>query len=135
MSSAAVKPSSVSALVERYCTVRAQSARLARPLSPEDACVQSMEDASPAKWHLAHTTWFFETFLLAPRNLNYSPFDPDYRILFNSYYNAVGEQYPRPHRGLLTRPSLSEIHAYREHVDEQMTRLIDRHRSIDARHY
>ena len=125
MSSAAVETSNVSTLVERYCAVRAQSAALARPLSSEDACVQSMEDASPAKWHLAHTTWFFETFLLAPRLPNYSPFDPDYRVLFNSYYNAVGEQYSRPLRGLLTRPCLSEIYVYREHVDEQMTRLIE----------
>jgi ergothioneine biosynthesis protein EgtB len=84
-----------------------------------------MADASPAKWHLAHTTWFFETFVLEQQDRNYTPFDPDYRFLFNSYYNAVGAQYARPHRGLLTRPSLATIHDYRETVNERMSRLID----------
>jgi ergothioneine biosynthesis protein EgtB len=126
MSTVAVSPSnSISMLAERYAAVRAQSTALARPLSPEDACVQSMDDASPAKWHLAHTSWFFETFVLAQSNTNYTPFDPNYRVLFNSYYNAVGAQYSRPHRGLLTRPSLSDIHAYRSHIDTQMSRVIE----------
>ena len=126
MSTVAATPTSnLSCLAERYNAIRAQSAALARPLSSEDACVQSMDDASPSKWHLAHTSWFFETFVLAANNSNYAPFDPNYRVLFNSYYNAVGEQYSRPHRGLLTRPSLAEIYAYRGHVDEHMSRLID----------
>ena len=115
-----------SGLAARYNAIRAQSAALVRPLSSEDACVQSMDDASPAKWHLAHTSWFFETFVLAANKSNYTPFDPIYRVLFNSYYNAVGDQYSRPHRGLLTRPSLAEIYAYRDHVDDQMSRLLDR---------
>lgn len=125
MSTVAAAPSSVNILSERYRAVRAQSAALARPLSPEDACVQSMDDASPAKWHLAHTSWFFETFVIAAHDSNYSPLDPNYRVLFNSYYNAVGAQYSRPHRGLLTRPSLSDIYAYRDHVDLEMSRLIE----------
>ena len=84
-------------LLDRYHDVRLRSEALIRTLSAEDACVQSMPDASPAKWHLAHTTWFFETFVLDASSGTYAVFDPDYRVLFNSYYNAVGEQYPRPH--------------------------------------
>jgi len=124
MSISAAAPTA-STLAERYNAVRAQTDTLAQPLSPEDACVQSMADASPAKWHLAHTTWFFETFILDQQIRNYLPFDPDYRFLFNSYYNALGAQYSRPHRGLLTRPSLATIHDYRKTVDERMSRLID----------
>ena len=84
-----------------------------------------MDDASPSKWHLAHTSWFFETFVLEVHNSNYSPFDPNYRVLFNSYYNSIGEQYSRPHRGLLTRPSLEEIYSYRDHVDYHMSLFFD----------
>jgi ergothioneine biosynthesis protein EgtB len=105
------------ALARAYARVRAQTERLAAPLSAEDACVQSMPDASPAKWHLAHTTWFFETFVLEAASPDHRPYDPAYRVLFNSYYNGVGEQHPRPERGLLTRPSLAEVLAYRAHVD------------------
>jgi ergothioneine biosynthesis protein EgtB len=110
--------------VERYRWVRARTAALARPLSAEDMVVQSMPDASPAKWHLAHTTWFFETFLLAGRERGYAPFDPRYAYLFNSYYDAVGPRHARPQRGLLTRPSLEEVRAYRAQVDARVDRLL-----------
>jgi ergothioneine biosynthesis protein EgtB len=101
----------------RYRAVRAATERLAAPLSPEDCAAQSMPDASPVKWHLAHTSWFFETFVLERALPGYRPFHPGFRELFNSYYNAVGEQHPRPRRGLLTRPSLDEVRAYRASVD------------------
>ena len=107
----------LAALAQAYARVRAQTDRLAAPLSAEDACVQSMPDASPAKWHLAHTTWFFETFVLEAASPDHRPYEPAFRVLFNSYYNGIGEQHPRPRRGLLTRPSLAEVHAYRAHVD------------------
>ena len=104
-------------LAARYRAVRALTERLREPLSAEDCQAQSMPDASPAKWHLAHTTWFFETFVLVPGRTGYQPFHPAFRVLFNSYYQGVGEQHPRPQRGLLTRPSLDEVLAYRAHVD------------------
>ena len=113
-------------LLEHYDRVRSHSVDLAAPLSEEDCCVQSMPDASPVKWHLAHTTWFFETFLLERFEVDFQPYHPAFRILFNSYYNGVGEKYPRPQRGLLTRPSLAEVQAYRRNVDERMTVLIMR---------
>jgi ergothioneine biosynthesis protein EgtB len=108
----------------RYVAVRGHSLDLARPLSAEDQQVQSMPDVSPTKWHLAHTSWFFETFLLLPALPGYAPFDPLYGFLFNSYYEAVGPRWSRPERGLLSRPSLDEVLAYRRHVDEAMGRLI-----------
>ncbi|HYD45813.1 MAG TPA: DinB family protein, partial [Phenylobacterium sp.] len=121
------RPSAAKAidLAQRFQEVRAATLRLAAPLSPEDQCVQSMPDASPAKWHLAHTTWFWETFLLAPHLPGYGRFDARYGYLFNSYYEAIGERHPRPHRGLLTRPSADEVAAYRRHVDDAMQRLLE----------
>ena len=110
--------------VHRYAEVRSLTTELAAPLSAEDQAVQSMPDASPAKWHQAHTTWFFETFLLKPHLPSYREFDPFFSYLFNSYYEAVGERHPRPSRGLLTRPSLEEVGAYRSHVDNGMTKLL-----------
>ena len=110
--------------LQRYTAVRAHSDWLAAHLSPEDQCVQSMPDASPAKWHRAHTTWFFEQFVLGPFASGYQVFDKDYRYLFNSYYEAVGARHPRPIRGLLTRPPAARIDAYRAHVDSAMVRLI-----------
>ena len=111
-------------LAGRYRAVRAESLRRAAPLSAEDQQVQSMPDASPVKWHLAHVTWFFETFLLAPNLAGYQPFDADFGFLFNSYYEAVGPRHPRPARGLITRPSLERVLAYRAHVDAGMERLL-----------
>jgi ergothioneine biosynthesis protein EgtB len=106
--------------------VRAATERLSDPLSAEDCALQSMPDASPVKWHLAHTSWFFETFVLADEVRDYRPFHPDFRFLYNSYYNAVGDQYPRPKRGMLSRPSLEEVLAYRAHVDARMLDLLSR---------
>ncbi len=112
------------ALHDRYCEVRRRSCELTATLTPEDMVVQSMPDASPAKWHLAHTTWFFETFLLQGNDQSYSVFDPSYAYLFNSYYEAFGKRQPRAERGLLTRPSLSDIFAYRDYVDNHMRRFL-----------
>ncbi|MFY9478585.1 MAG: ergothioneine biosynthesis protein EgtB [Pseudomonadota bacterium] len=108
---------------DRFAAVRAHSRWLTQPLSPEDHQLQSMPDASPAKWHLAHTTWFFETLVLRPHAPGYEVFDPAYAYLFNSYYEALGPRHPRPQRGLLSRPTLDEVWAYRAHVDGAMGRL------------
>jgi ergothioneine biosynthesis protein EgtB len=112
-------------LTSRYCQVRQRSLDLTRGLTAEDQQVQSMPDVSPTKWHLAHTTWFFETFLLTERAREYPVFDPDFGYLFNSYYEQVGARHPRPSRGLLTRPSLAAVLNFRSHVDEAMVRLIE----------
>jgi len=106
-----------------YAVVRAASLALVASLSPEDMLAQSMPDASPVKWHLAHTTWFFETFVLAELP-EFRPFHPGYAALFNSYYNSVGAPYPRGQRGLLTRPDLSEVLRYRQHVDHAIRRAL-----------
>lgn len=107
-------------LEERYSAVRALTDALAVPLSDADATVQSMPDASPAKWHLAHVTWFFETFVLRDHVPGYQPFDPRYAFLFNSYYEAEGARHARSLRGMLTRPSIADLRAYRAHVDAAM---------------
>jgi ergothioneine biosynthesis protein EgtB len=114
------------AVHDEFRRVRDDTEALAAPLSPEDQVVQSMPDVSPTKWHRAHTTWFFETFLLTPSLPGYEPFDPAYAYLFNSYYEAVGPRHPRPMRGVLSRPSVNDIARYRAHVDDAMQRLIDR---------
>jgi ergothioneine biosynthesis protein EgtB len=111
-------------LAARFATVRAHSLTLAAPLSPEDCTVQSMPDASPVKWHLAHTTWFFETFILERFEPAFHPFDPAFRVLFNSYYNGIGTQHPRPERGLITRPDLATLLAYRRDIDHRLTTLL-----------
>ena len=111
----------------RYLQVRAQTVALAAPLSEADCQVQPMPDASPTKWHLAHVTWFFETFLLERFEPHFKPYHPAYRVLFNSYYNGVGEQHPRTQRGLVTRPSLAEVLAWRQAVDERMLALLANH--------
>jgi ergothioneine biosynthesis protein EgtB len=107
----------------RYAAVRAQTEALAAPLSAEDCALQSMPDASPVKWHLAHTSWFFETFVLGGDTEGPAHF-PHFRVLFNSYYVGVGERHPRPERGLLSRPSLEEVREYRTHVDDRMRALL-----------
>ncbi|HEX8989595.1 MAG TPA: ergothioneine biosynthesis protein EgtB [Rhodocyclaceae bacterium] len=114
------------AVADRYAAIRARTAALAEPLSPEDCCVQSMTEASPAKWHLAHTTWFFETFVLERFEEGFRPFAPAYRVLFNSYYNSIGDKHPRPERGLLTRPPLAEVLAYRRAIDARMAAVLAR---------
>ena len=110
--------------MRRYHDVRARTEALASRLSPEDQTVQSMPDASPTKWHLAHVTWFFETFVLAPHEDGHEPFHPRYSYLFNSYYEAVGERHPRPDRGLVTRPGVDEVTAYRNDVDRRINELL-----------
>lgn len=112
------------ALAGFFTHVRALSHALTEPLSDADATVQSMDDASPAKWHLAHTSWFFETFILRDHVPGYRPFDASYHYLFNSYYEAEGARHARPLRGMLTRPSLDDIRAYRAHVDAAMVQAM-----------
>ena len=119
------------ALAERLLATRELTVDLSAPLSDADATIQPFPDASPAKWHLAHTTWFFETFLLQPLLAGYAAFDPAFAVLFNSYYVAVGERHPRAQRGLLTRPSLDEVIAYRRHVDAAMARLVEQVRPAE----
>jgi len=111
-------------LAHRFAQVRAQSLALAAPLGEADAQAQSMPDASPAKWHLAHVTWFFETFVLERFEAGFKPHHPAYRVLFNSYYNGVGDQHPRAQRGLVTRPGLAEVRAWRAAVDERVAALL-----------
>jgi ergothioneine biosynthesis protein EgtB len=117
----------------RYHEVRALSERLAAPLTAEDQTVQSMPDASPTKWHLAHTSWFFETFLLDPGLPGYQPLNPAYAFLFNSYYEGVGPRYPRPHRGLISRPGIAEVAAYRRYIDLSMEELFAQPASMSER--
>ncbi|MDX1706941.1 DinB family protein, partial [Pseudidiomarina sp.] len=110
-------------MLKDYQHVRQQTLALTNWLSAEDMILQSMPDASPTKWHLGHTTWFFETFLLQPHLPGYQVFHPSYTYLFNSYYDTVGDRHPRPARGLLSRPPLSEVLAYRDYVDSAMAKL------------
>ncbi|WP_404308801.1 ergothioneine biosynthesis protein EgtB [Neorhodopirellula lusitana] len=106
-------------IADRFQRARQFTEQLVQPLSAEDCMIQSMEDASPTRWHLAHTTWFFETFILREQ-ADYSEFDPQFNYLFNSYYNTIGEQFPRSQRGLLSRPGLQQILEYRDHVNQQL---------------
>src|SRR4051812_10951406 len=107
----------------QFASVRALTERLAGRLSAEDQTAQSMPDASPTKWHRAHTSWFFEEFVLGPSG-DYRVFDPAYRYLFNSYYEAVGPRHPRPQRGLVTRPGVADIARYRRYVQEELVRRL-----------
>jgi ergothioneine biosynthesis protein EgtB len=113
-------------LAERFLAVRDATRALAAPLSAEDCAIQSMPDASPVKWHLAHTTWFLETFILQGHDSRRAPFNPAFKYLFNSYYNAVGDRHPRPQRGLLSRPALAEVLAYRDRVESDVAELLAR---------
>jgi len=129
-------PAADQSLADRYREVRSFSDDLAAPLSPEDCVAQSMPNASPVKWHLAHTTWFFETFILEPHSQGYRTFHRQFSYLFNSYYNAVGDRIARPNRGLMTRPSLEQVARYRRHVDRAIQALLkdadrDTRREID----
>jgi len=112
-------------LLEAYRNVRATTETLCRPLEVEDYVVQTMPDVSPTKWHLAHTSWFFETFILEGNVPGYEPFDPRFRFLFNSYYYQVGPMYFRPERGLLSRPTVKDVFAYRRHVDEAVASFLE----------
>ena len=112
-------------LSDAYLAVRTQTDALCAPLEREDFVVQSMPDASPAKWHLAHTTWFFERFVLREAMPQLAPYDQRYDYLFNSYYDAVGARHPRAARGLLTRPPVDEVLDYRRCVDQRMRALLD----------
>jgi len=111
-------------MAARYRRVRDFSRYLCETLEPEDMVVQTMADMSPTKWHLAHTTWFFETFVLKQHLPDYAPFQSGFEYLFNSYYNSVGKQFPRPHRGDISRPTVQEMWAYREYVDEHLGRFL-----------
>ncbi len=111
---------------DRFEAIRHQTESLAANLTPEDQAIQSMPEISPTKWHLAHTSWFFETFILGPHDPGYRVFDPAFAYLFNSYYEAVGPRHPRPQRGLLSRPTVDAVGAYRDHVTTAMLRLIER---------
>ena len=113
-----------SSLFQAYRSVRAHTDALTAPLSDEDQCIQSMPDVSPTKWHRAHVTWFFETFLCKQHLDGYAEHDPAFGFLFNSYYETIGQRHPRPERGNLSRPSCAEVSAYRRHVDEAMERLL-----------
>ena len=117
-------PGELRSLVETYAAVRGLTTELCRGLAPEDMAVQSMPDASPAKWHLAHTSWFFEHFVLEPQAPGYRVFHPEYGYLFNSYYYTAGAMHPRPARGLLSRPLTADVLRYREHVDRHLLELI-----------
>jgi ergothioneine biosynthesis protein EgtB len=112
-------------LIALYTHTRTATLELCEGLAPEDTVVQSMPDASPTKWHLAHTTWFWETFLLTPYLPEYRPFHPQFGYLFNSYYYTVGTMFRRPQRGLLSRPTLAEVRGYRAHVDAAMLHLLE----------
>ena len=116
--------STASDLIQHYTAVRRQSARLCEPLKTEDYVVQPIEDVSPPKWHLAHTTWFFESFVLTRFQSNYRVFDEQFSYIFNSYYESKGEKMLRLHRGNMTRPSTEEVYRYRHYVDERMQELI-----------
>jgi ergothioneine biosynthesis protein EgtB len=126
-----IKSAADTSLLGRYREIRRTSLALAEPFSAEDQLLQSMPDASPTKWHLAHTTWFFETFLLSEQVRGYRSFDSRYKHLFNSYYKQLGSHPNRGSRGLMSRPSLDEVHAYRNWVDGAMERYLD-HASVEA---
>ena len=125
--SSLASPAVATSLAQQFCNVRRQSELLCAPLTAEDMMVQSCAEASPAKWHLAHTTWFFETFLLMPSLPGYRPFHPEFGYLFNSYYEGVGARHPRPDRGLVSRPGVETITEYRCAVDEAMAALLESH--------
>src|ERR1700722_136687 len=123
MTSLVTDAQDVANLAPRFTAVRDTTEELAAPLSPEAQTVQSMPDVSPTKWHRAHTSWFFETFLLEPSLAGYRSFHPAFAYLFNSYYEGVGARYPRPPRGVVSRPGVTEVAEYRRHVEDAMAGL------------
>ena len=127
-----VIPLKISSIVKKFQQVRSISEWQCEPLLIEDYGLQAMPETSPAKWHLAHTSWFFETFLLKPHLKNYKVLNPQYEVLFNSYYNGVGEQYPRSQRALLSRPSVEQVYAYRHHVNDAMLELLCNEKNCSA---
>ena len=124
MTRASARAEAPPSVLDAYRAVRDHTETLTEALTPEDQVVQSMPDASPAKWHRAHTTWFFERFVLAPNLPDYVPYDDDFNFLFNSYYESAGARYPRATRGLVTRPGVAEVVRYRAHVDRGMATLL-----------
>ncbi len=118
-------PSLRTALTEQFQAVRQFSRTICETLVAEDQVIQTMPEASPTKWHLAHTSWFFETFVAKPHLPDYRPLNPQYAFLFNSYYNAAGRMHARPQRGLISRPTVAETYAYRNHVDEMVEKLLE----------
>lgn len=119
-------------LLKRLLAVRERSEQLINPLEPEDLCLQGMADASPPKWHLAHTTWFFEALVLLPYMQDYSGADPSWSYLFNSYYDSLGSRHPRPQRGLLTRPTIDEVMSWRHHVNRSLQHLLEQRSPRDS---
>jgi ergothioneine biosynthesis protein EgtB len=113
--------------IQTYQTVRSKTEELCQPLMTEDYVIQSIDDTSPPKWHLAHTTWFFETFILIPERQDYKPFHPLFHHLFNSYYQRIGDPYPRVRRGVLSRPTVETVYAYRDYVDQHVIEYIEEH--------
>lgn len=125
MNRTAIEAATTTSVPDLFRHVRSQTETLSAPLSPEDSMLQSMEDASPIKWHLAHTTWFYEEFIIRPNDPGYVSPDDRFAFLFNSYYEQAGPRHARDKRGLVSRPSLSEVRSYRAHVDDAMARLLD----------
>ncbi|WP_299699982.1 ergothioneine biosynthesis protein EgtB [uncultured Pontibacter sp.] len=119
-----LEASQIQAVAQRFALTRAQTEKICQPLEPEDTVVQPMVDVSPPKWHMAHTTWFFEQFVLQPYLKNYKVFHPNYSFLFNSYYNSVGNRVQRAERSTLTRPPLRDVYSFREHVNEHIEQLL-----------
>src|SRR5262245_42667237 len=119
-----IEPVDADRLLNQYRDVRAATEKLCEPLEVDDYLLQAMPEASPVKWQLAHTTWFFESFVLETHQPDFQPFHPDYRHLFNSYYQAVGPQWPRTQRGLIARPTVEEVFRYRGHVDDMVEELL-----------
>lgn len=126
------KRNDIERVLADFVNVRKFSEKLCKPLKPEDYNLQAIAETSPAKWHLAHTSWFFETFILKKFQSNYSCFDPQYEYLFNSYYYSIGEQYPRPNRGLLSKPDVEEVYRYRQFVTEKIQQLINQLTDINS---
>lgn len=126
------KRNDIERVLADFVNVRKFSEKLCKPLKPEDYNLQAIAETSPAKWHLAHTSWFFETFILKKFQSNYSRFDSQYEYLFNSYYNSIGEQYPRPNRGLLSKPDVEEVYRYRQFVTEKIQQLLNQLADVNS---